>query len=102
MPINLNILSGESEVLQKIGQDYQELKLHLIENTIRSISDAVMSRLAMPLLMVTNGIFANNKRIMGTSSFYCMSEADKLDDILLNGMIPRRTLKRSSQIFGTT
>ena len=66
MPINLNIFSGESEVLQKIGQDYQELKLHLIENTIRSISDAVMSRLAMPLLMVTNGIFANNKRIMGT------------------------------------
>ena len=51
MPINLNILSGESEVLQKIGQDYQELKLHLIENTIYSSSDAVMSRLAMPLLM---------------------------------------------------
>ena len=50
--INLNILSGESEVLQKIGQDYQELKLHLIENTIYSSSDAVISRLAMPLLMV--------------------------------------------------
>ena len=52
MPINLNIFSGESEVLQKIGQDYQELKLHLIENTIYSSSDGVMSRLAISLLMV--------------------------------------------------
>ena len=63
MPINLNILSGESEVLQKIGQDYQELKLHLIENTIYSSSDAGNA--------ITNGhcvFFANNKRIMGTSS----------------------------------